>query len=492
MSESMAHGTFPPESGFDEAIINAVLVFDDNDRPSVDEIVEHCVKKFLRYDRFSSIFDRRSSTVTPCGDALDPHDLVRVVPVSQCASVEALLEVMEGQAFIPLAESPRGEILPWWEFVFLENTSTNKGGKSAVVWRIHHSLGDGLSLVQMVQDVFVNAKTGQPLSNGVNDSHPNASKKFRVHRSPMQWIAQTLSALLTVVPLPMGKFDDLTMIRGDETTDRAKTINPKELIFPAKQAIIPFTPIPLGFVKQLKTAASSRDGNARRVTVNDILFTIMSHAMHTFLKEENDPSLESKGEELVCRTLLPMALPRPTAKEKAGALRNLWCFISCDLSVGTSNVLDRLWKINDNLTTLKKGLVPMVSAFLSSIVMKWLPRVIGRDQVIQLFSRHSMVLSNVPGPPEPVSFANHEVQAVHMIHMNIIPQLSFLSYRDIIFCNAIVGIEGNGRDEDTLSKRRRKRLPIHLNNALVVLAKELQVTSIPESIAEDAKQLTVA
>lgn len=141
MSESMAHGTFPPETGFDEAIINAVLVFDDNDRPTIDEIVEHCVKKFLRYDRFSSIFDRRSSTVIPCGDALDPHNLVRVVPVSQCASVEDLLEVMEGQASIPLAKAPRGEILPWWEFVFLENTSTNKGGKSAVVWRIHHSLG---------------------------------------------------------------------------------------------------------------------------------------------------------------------------------------------------------------------------------------------------------------------------------------------------------------------------------------------------------------
>lgn len=344
----------------------------------------------------------------------------------------------------------------------------------------------------MVQDVFVNAKTGQPLSTGANGARPNTSQKFRVHRSPMEWIAQTLSALLTVVPLPMGKFDDLTMIRGDETTNRAKPINPKELVFPAKQAIIPFTPIPLGFVKQLKTAASSRDENAHRVTVNDILFTVMSHAIHTFLEEENDPSLESKGEELVCRTLLPMALPRPTVKEKAGALRNLWCFISCDLSIGTRNVLDRLWKINENLTTLKKGLVPMVSAFLSSVVMKWLPRVIGRDQVIQLFSRHSMVLSNVPGPPEPVSFANHEVQAVHMIHMNIIPQLSFLSYRDVIFCNAIVGIEGNGRDEDALSKRRRNRLPIHLNNALVVLAKELQLTSIPESIAEDAKQLTVA
>lgn len=143
MSDSLAQGTFPQEAKFNEAIINVVMVVDDNDRPSVDEIVEHCVKLMLQYERFSSIYDRKTSLVSNCGDELDPYDLVREIPVSDCSSDNDLLKVMEGQACVPLAQAPRGTMLPWWEFVFLKNTNSTKKkeGKSAVVWRIHHSLG---------------------------------------------------------------------------------------------------------------------------------------------------------------------------------------------------------------------------------------------------------------------------------------------------------------------------------------------------------------
>jgi len=480
-SESLAHGTFPPTSKFDEAIINLVMIFDDNDRPSVDEIVDRCVKSLLEYERFSSIFDRKYSTVSFC-DKLDPYDLVRVVHTqTNCFSDEDLLKVMEEQACAPLSQAPRGLILPWWEFVMLENTnkSKDKEGKSAVIWRIHHSLGDGISLVKVVQEIFMNAKTGQPLSSDSSAGNPNLSKKFQFRRSPTEWIFQSITALASVIPLSIGKFDDLTTFRG----------NPKCFIFPTKQAIIPFVPAPLDFVKRLSTAASSSSDDKKKVTINDILLTVISQAIHDYSKEENDPSLESKGRQLSCRTLLPIALPRPHTDDKSKALRNLWCFISCDLSVGINDIIERLWKIHDSLAELKKGLIPVVSSLLSTFVMK-LPRSISRNQTQELFARHSMVLSNVPGPPEPVSFANHEIHSVHMIHMNIIPQLSFLSYRGTLFGNAIVGIEDD--EEDTIMRRRRERLPLHVSNALVILASKLQVTDVPESILDHTSQLSAS
>ena len=136
---------------FDEAIINAVLVFDDDDRPSVDEIAERCVKVLLQYERFSSVFDRECSLASCCADEIDPYDLVRVVSVSDCSSDEDLLKEIEGQACVPLAEAPRGTLLPWWEFVLMENKNTKGkgGGKSAVIWRIHHSLGKSLHSIFM-------------------------------------------------------------------------------------------------------------------------------------------------------------------------------------------------------------------------------------------------------------------------------------------------------------------------------------------------------
>ena len=313
------------------------------------------------------------------------------------------------------------------------------------------------------------------------------SKKFKIRRSIFQWLSQFIEALINIVPLPIGKFDDPTTFRG--WRNGRDKIDPSTLVFPDKQAIIPFVPAPLGFVKRLSTAASSSGVNKTKVTVNDVLFTIISQALHDYLKEENDPSLELKEEQLSCRTLLPIALPRPNTEDKSKGLRNLWCFISCDLSVGVNGTLERLWKIHENLANLKKGLVPMVSSALSTLVMM-LPRQISRDQTLQLFARHSMVFSNVPGPPEPVLFANHEIQSVHMIHMNIIPQLSFLSYRGTIFSNAIIGIEGNEKEE--ILKRRRERLPLHVSNAMVMLASKLEVTDVPQNISDHASQLSTS
>jgi hypothetical protein len=495
MSESMAHGCFPPKIKFDEAIINAVLVFDDDDRPSVDEIVEHCVTTLLGYDRFSSIFDRTSNLAHSKegeeGTKIDPYDLVRVVKVSDCLMEDDILKKMEDQACVPLADAPRGQLLPWWEFVLFENTNTSDAkikGKSAVIWRIHHSLGDGISLVQVVEEMFFNAKTGQKLNAPSKESSSRAdiSKKFRIRRSPFEWMFQSVKAISTVLALPISKFDDPTMFH--ETPINS---SPNDIVYSSKQAIIPFRSIPLEFVKRLKNAASSMstssgDANANRknVTVNDVLFTVVSQALHDYLKEEKDTTLESKGDDLLCRTLLPVALPRPKTDDKSRVLRNMWCFISCDLSVGTSQILDRLWKIHDRLSDLKKGLVPMVSFILSNFAMKWLPRTISRDQTLQLFSRHSMVLSNVPGPPEVVSFANHEVKSVQIIHMNLIPQLAFLSYRGTIFGNAIVGI-----DDDDENNRCHERLPLHVSNALVLLASKLEVNDVPESLRDHAAQL---
>jgi len=605
MSESMAHGTFPTHTKFNEAIINAVLIFDDNDRPTMDEIVEHCVPILFQYERFSTVFDRttnfaytyHSTTTTTTSKegkeeeeakgtnantngGIDPYDMVRVVKVSNCLTEDDIVKELENHACVPLAAAPRGNLLPWWEFVLLENKNTSTStstGKSAVIWRIHHSLGDGIALVQLVQEIFTNAKTGQKLGaaaaaaaskNTTTTATNDTSKKFQIHLSPLEWVTQSFTALATVLTLPMSRFDDSTIFHKTPSPTTSvhhhpRYSSPNDMVYSSKQTIIPFMSIPLEFVKRLKTAASAsaststsnndtRSGSGddvdvvvhkikKNVTVNDVLFTIISQALHDYLKEENDIMLESKGEDLLCRALLPVALPRPKTDDKSRALRNLWCFISCDLSVGTGTtststsssgsggsgsgsgngsgtnqqnqmILDRLWKIHERLAILKKGLVPLVSFTVSKLVMKWLPRSISRDQTLQLFSRHSMVFSNVPGPSEPVSFANHEVLSVQMIHMNLIPQLSFLSYRGMIFGNVIVppptdngydhdehshnNNNSNNDDDDddvtaTMSRRRRERLPLHVSNVLVLLASKLglQVNDVPESLRDHAAQL---
>ena len=82
--------------------------------------------------------------------------------------------------------------------------------------------------------------------------------------------------------------------------------------------------------------------NKKNVTVNDVLFMMISQALHDYWKkEEDDIMLESKGgRSLVQQGLITCSITsRPETDDKSRALRNLWCFISCDLSVGTGTTI---------------------------------------------------------------------------------------------------------------------------------------------------------
>jgi diacylglycerol O-acyltransferase / wax synthase len=471
-SQTLAQGSFPTKVQFKEPIINAVLFFSRgrSSFPSKSEIVDQVVNVLLEYERFNSVFDPVTSRAIPCDDDLDAHDLVREVEFSGSSDGD-IMKLMEQQANHPLSEGLRGAVLPWWEFLILNNT--NENGSSAVVWRVHHALGDGMSLVQVVQEIFLSTQ-GEKL---VDVIPAGMKKKFQTKRSPFDWMIDFVKGILTVLTIPIGPFDDMTVFSKTSTSK-------KTMIFPKRHEIHSFEPVPLEFVKELKTAAG--DG----VTVNDILFTCLSQAIHDYLKEEDDPLLKSKGDALLGRALLPVAMPRPKTLEKARTLRNLWCFVSCDLSVGVDSISDRLQCIHQTLSELKTSLIPAITMGLQTYVLKYFPTSFNRDQVLKIFARHSLVFSNVPGPLEPVMFAGHKVQSVQMIHLNLLPQLGLLSYRGTIFGNICLGIhdEEDG-SKDNPNMPHRERLPLHFSNAFILMAKQFGVTTIPQSLQEDAARL---
>ena len=77
-------------------------------------------------------------------------------------------------------------------------------------------------------------------------------------------------------------------------------------------------PIPLDFVKELKNKAN--------VTINDVMFSVLSQTIHDFLEEQKCPVFGDRGEELQCRALLPVGIP-PSAdvvQDKTRILRNKW------------------------------------------------------------------------------------------------------------------------------------------------------------------------
>ncbi len=87
------------------------------------------------------------------------------------------------------------------------------------------------------------------------------------------------------------------------------------------RSLIVFDAIPLEFVKDLK--------NKVGVTVNDIVFTCLSQAIHDYLVEQKCSVLENRKDKTQCRALLPVAFMRKELKDddpshKSAVLSNKW------------------------------------------------------------------------------------------------------------------------------------------------------------------------
>ena len=447
-SHGMAVGTFPARVNLPDPIVNAVMIFKECPRPQ--EIVDRIVCKMLRYERLNTIYNPNTGRGHAC-ENLDPQDLVRVIKV-EASDQGALMKLFDQHMHHPLSEGSRGEFLPWWEFLILQNSGR---GPSAVVWRSHHALADGISMVKIVEDIITDLD-----GNSVSNILPQGmQKKFKIQRSLLDIFLGVLRGLGSFAYMMSGPFDDKTAF-----------CQSKEMVHNRRRRAVCFESVPLHFVKDLKNAAG--------VSINDVVYTCLSQAIHDYLKEQDDPLLKAKGTSLLCRTLMPMALPVGKSDDKAAILGNRWCFLSADFAVGIEGIMDRLSYVHKSMTKLKQSMLPMFVIGAQNYIAPYLPMVISRSQVFDLFARHSTVFSNVPGPAAPCKFAGYEVMGVQMIFSNVLPQVGIISYRGQLFGNITL-------DPDAIENS--ERIPILLSRAFMAMASNLNV-DVPQSIRAHAEQ----
>ena len=64
-----------------------------------------------------------------------------------------------------------------------------------------------------------------------------------------------------------------------------------------------------------------------------------------------------------------------------------------------------------------------------------------RQIVFDVFSRHSVVFSNVPGPKAPVVCAGKQIEGLQMVYPNLLPQVGILSYKGMCHANIVLDDE---------------------------------------------------
>jgi WS/DGAT C-terminal domain/Wax ester synthase-like Acyl-CoA acyltransferase domain len=411
-SLGLALGTFPIETNVPEAIINAACYFGD-EIPTIENITIEVVQPLLqKYERLSQVLNITTGYFGPTQSPVEPKELIRVIEIDSADD-----KLLHQTVFDHLQDSFIGRtLLPWWEILVIKN---NGSGSSALVIRVHHALADGLSLVHAFSPLLTSPNKGQ--GNGYERTRPSKALCRLPNRSVFTLASSLLEGSIHVLTLGASKFDDHTAF---------SKCNHAQMKFSGKRDFVIFPTISLEFIKQLKSAANC--------TVNTILMTAISQAIRDYCISQNDP-LMVKRAKVQCRALLPVGFPRSDDEMSttSTALTNKWCMVSCDMSVGFDDVLDRLASIHESTTKLKESSRAMMQLIIQNSIPPLLPRFLARQAVLDVFSRHSLVLTNVPGPEEACKLAGVPVTGVQLFFSNLLSQVDLLSYAGHVYGNIV-------------------------------------------------------
>jgi diacylglycerol O-acyltransferase / wax synthase len=324
------------------------------------------------------------------------HVRTRAVPAG--GGEEALLAVC-----VELNDQPFDLAHPLWEIWFLTEALD---GQVAVLIRFHHVLADGLAALMLLGVLFDPAPEVSALPAPAWNPRPLPTRsellldRLRRHNAavcasldriahPRQALTRSRTLLRqgfqfaregrapqTSFNRPVGKRHRLALVRGD--LQRAKEV-----------------------------------AHAHHATVNDVVLCVIAGGARALLagRDELRP-------DLVLKVSVAASVRAPTSAQ-AG---NLVGVLIIPVPVGDEDPIRRLEKIA-RATSERKRLSPYQPA--SRFLQRWMIRTMNRQRTVNL------LMSNLPGPPQPVYFAGArilELFQIGVIQGNIALEVGVLSY----------------------------------------------------------------
>ncbi len=262
------------------------------------------------------------------------------------------------------------------------------GGRTALVWRIHHALADGSTAMRMARNVLfddVDADTPHASGSVASTSGPAGTGDGVVEP---HGTSSRLAPLRSVLHVPAALHRELAR-RGAETALDAEI---------GERRAVAFVDVELDTVKRIAHA------QPERTTVNDVVLTAVAGGLRAWLD-----SLGAHPHAL--RVKVPVSLHQPGDDDG-----NRDSFICVDLPIDEADPVARLAAIAvetrerkrdhdaDTLDVFFRDLTHLSSS-LERFAEHWAesPRVF------------TLNVSNVPGPPGPLSVLGAPVASMHSL-----------------------------------------------------------------------------
>ncbi len=362
-----------------------------------DALCERIAERLLKYPRFRQrvVSDPMGSSWVDDEDLDIHHQVVRETLTRQRGQSEQdALQQRCGE----LATTPLDPAHPLWQFHLVEHYE----GGSAVLVRIHHCIGDGISLTSVVMSITDDGELPMeklaPHSHGDDDHDWLSTTLIRpltdLAVKAIDLSGEGISQSLDVASHPQTSTRKLARTGYRMATDLAALAlmdddSPTRLKGqPVGRKVVAWgEPIALDVVKSVSKALGA--------SINDVLLACVAGAIGDYLREVGDDPA-GKG----IRAMVPVNL-RPL--DEAYKLGNRFGLAPLVLPIGIDNPIDRLYKVRARMSELKGSYQPLLA--FGVLAVAGLLNKTAQDALLGLFSKKATaVMTNVPGPTEPLRF----------------------------------------------------------------------------------------
>jgi diacylglycerol O-acyltransferase / wax synthase len=285
------------------------------------------------------------------------------------------------QVVADLANQQLSQNRPLWAVHLFHGSE----GGSAIIARLHHCIADGFALAHAMigladrADGTPMSETMQPVAQGEHESLSNAlvheANELLRHPSHAVDLAKQGAALaLSLGHLLFVPFDRRTVLKNKLSGRRRMAWS---------------SGIDLQMIKSI--------GRARGATVNDVLLSAMTGALRRFLAEAGEPV-----DEFSVRAIIPVNLrPIRSIEEMDDSMGNRFGLVFLDLPIHGKSIEARFRGLKERMDALKGT----PEAFVAFGILNALGHTSTTIEHIvnEVFGRKaSLVVTNVPGPREPL------------------------------------------------------------------------------------------
>jgi len=390
-------------------VITGFLSFDEP--IDFDRLTETLENRLLCYDRFKKRVVRPISGVGNAVWELDPKFDIRShlhrVALPSPGDKNALQEVISD-----LTATPLDPTKPLWQAHYIENYN---GNGSVLFIRIHHCIGDGIALIRVLlstADLEADAQWSDP--SCALDAKAGKSSVFMPFEKTFKKINRAKRSALKVGDF-ITKEIESSLTNPSHLVERAKLVSKyavdatavisKILLLPAdkktvfkgelgiRKSVAFSDPLPVPDIKSI--------GKYFNATINDILVSMVTGALRRYLQQSNN-----LVGDLDIRVAMPINI-RPLDGEIE--LGNQFSLILVALPVHIDDPVLRIREVQRRINDLKEAPDAAVAYVLLNALGVSSAK-LAKTAATMFANKTTGVMSNVPGPRQPLYFSGKEIK----------------------------------------------------------------------------------